>query len=161
MILILQIKEMLKEIYLLKFTQQVNVIISFKAYSFESESESQSVMSNSFQPHGLSMEFSRPEYWSGQPFPSPGDLLNPGLKPRSPALQADSLPAKPQGGPKNTRVGSLSLLQGMFLIQESNQGLLHCKHILYQLSYEETLQCFYFFCGIIVHTTNILYLQSR
>ena len=56
---------MLKEIYLLKFTQQVNVIISFKAYSFESESESQSVMSNSFQPHGLSMEFSRPEYWSG------------------------------------------------------------------------------------------------
>ena len=39
------------------------------------------------------MEFSRPEYSSGQPFPSPGDLLNPGIKPRSPALQADSLPA--------------------------------------------------------------------
>ena len=39
-----------------------------------------------------SMEFSRPEYWSGQPFPSPGDLPNPGIKPRSPALQADSLP---------------------------------------------------------------------
>ena len=39
------------------------------------------------------MEFSRPDYWSGQPFPSPGDLLNPGIKPRSPALQADSLPA--------------------------------------------------------------------
>ena len=42
------------------------------------------------------MEFSRPEYWSGYPFPSPGDLPNPGIKPRSPALQADSLPAEPQ-----------------------------------------------------------------
>ena len=43
------------------------------------------------------MEFSRPEYWSGQPFPSPGDLPNPGIEPRAPALQADSLPAEPQG----------------------------------------------------------------
>ena len=42
-----------------------------------------------------SMEFSRPEYWSGQPFPSPGNLPNPGIKPRSLALQADFLPAKP------------------------------------------------------------------
>ena len=49
-----------------------------------------------------SMEFSRPEYWSGQPFPSPGDLPKPGIKPRSPALQADSLPAEPPGKPKNT-----------------------------------------------------------
>ena len=51
------------------------------------------------------MELSRPEYWSGYPFPSPGDLPNPGIKPRSPALQADSLPAEPQGKPKNTGVG--------------------------------------------------------
>ena len=60
-------------------------------------SESHSVMSNSLGPHGLiqSMEFSRPEYWSGQPFPSPGDIPNPEIKPRSPTLQADSLPAKP------------------------------------------------------------------
>ena len=43
-----------------------------------------------------SMEFSRPEYWSGWPFPSPGDLPNPGIKPRSPPLQADSLPAESQ-----------------------------------------------------------------
>ena len=43
------------------------------------------------------MEFSRPEYYSGQPFPSPGDLPNPEIKLRSPALQADSLPAEPQG----------------------------------------------------------------
>ena len=41
------------------------------------------------------MEFSRPEYWSGQPFTSPGDLHNPGIELRSPTLQADSLPAKP------------------------------------------------------------------
>ena len=57
------------------------------------------------------MEFSRPEYWSGWPFPSPGDLPNPGIKPRSPALQVYSLLAEPQGKPKNTGVGSLSLLQ--------------------------------------------------
>ena len=83
-----------------------------------------------------SMEFSRPEYWSGQPFPSPGDLPNPGIKPGSPALQADSLPAEPQGKPRNTGVGSLSLLQGIFPSQESNQGLLHCRWIPYQLSYD-------------------------
>ena len=40
------------------------------------------------------MEFSRPEYWSGYPFPSPGDLPNPGIEPRSPALQAGSLPTE-------------------------------------------------------------------
>ena len=51
-----------------------------------------------------SVEFSRPEYWSGLPFPFPGDLPDPGIKPRSPALQADSLPAEPQGKPKNTGV---------------------------------------------------------
>ena len=61
------------------------------------------------------VEFSRPEYWSGKPIPSPGDLPNPGIKPRSPALQADSVPAEPQGKPKNTGVVSLSLLQEIFL----------------------------------------------
>ena len=81
-----------------------------------------------------SMEFSRPEYWSVYLFPSSGDLLNPGIKPRSPALQVDSLPAEPQGKPKNTGVDSLSLLQWMFPTQESNLGLLHCRRILYQLS---------------------------
>ena len=45
----------------------------------------------------LSMEFSRQEYWSGLPLPSPGDLSNPGIKLGSPALQADSLPAEPLG----------------------------------------------------------------
>ena len=45
----------------------------------------------------LSMESSRQEYWSGLPFPSPGDLPDPGIKPGSSALQADSLPSKPPG----------------------------------------------------------------
>ena len=69
-------------------------------------------------------------------FPSPGDLPSPGIKPRSPTLQADSLPAELQGKPKHTGVGSLSLLQRIFLTQESNRCLLHCRWILYQLSYE-------------------------
>jgi len=45
------------------------------------------------------MKFTMPEYWSGYPFPSPGDLPNPGTKPRSPALQADSLPTELRGKP--------------------------------------------------------------
>ena len=52
----------------------------------------------------LSMDFSRQEYWSGLPFPSPGDLPNSEIEPRSPALQADALPSelleKPQRGRK-------------------------------------------------------------
>ena len=81
-------------------------------------------------------EFSSPEYWSGYPFPSPGDFPNPGTEPRSPALQADSLPAEPQGKPKHIGVGSQSFLRGIFPTQESNQDLLHCRWILNQLSYQ-------------------------
>ena len=52
-----------------------------------------------------SMEFSRHEYWSGLPFPSAGDLPDPGIEPRSPALQADALPSEPPGSLKqNTKV---------------------------------------------------------
>ena len=99
-----------------------------------------------------SMEFSRSEYWSGQPFPSPRDLPNPGIffffsnfyfifklyiivlvlpniKPRSPTLQEDSLPVEPPGKPKITGVGSLFLLQLIFPTQELNQGLLCCRQI--------------------------------
>ena len=50
----------------------------------------------------LSMKFSRQRYWSGLPFPSPGDLPNPGIKPGCPALQADSLPTELQGKPNYT-----------------------------------------------------------
>ena len=62
--------------------------------------------------------------------PSPAYLPNPGIKPRSLALQADSLPSEPPGKPKNTGVGSLSLLQGIFPIQEYNRNLLHFRRIL-------------------------------
>ena len=84
------------------------------------------------------MKFSRPEYWSGYPFPSPGDIPNPGIEPRSPVLQADPLPAEPPGKPKNAGVGGLSLLQGIFPTQEANQGLLQCRQILCQLSYQRS-----------------------
>ena len=71
----------------------------------------------------------------------PGDLPNPGSKPRSPALQADSLLSEPPGKSMNTGVGSLSLLQGNFLTQELNQGFLHCRRMLYQLSLPYFLLC--------------------
>ena len=47
-----------------------------------------------------SMEFSGQECWSGLPFPSPGDLPDPGIEPRSPTLQADTLPSEPPGKPR-------------------------------------------------------------
>ena len=61
-----------------------------------------SVAFSSLQHHGacqapLSMGFSRPEYWSGLLFPSPGDLFEQRIKPGSPTLQADSLPSEPPG----------------------------------------------------------------
>ena len=89
-------------------------------------------------PPGSSVhgDFSRQEYWSGLPCLPPGDFPNPGIEPRSPALQVDSLPSEPPGKPQNTGVGSLSLRQGNFLIQELNRVLLHCRWILYQLSYQ-------------------------
>ena len=84
----------------------------------------------------LSMGFPRQEYCSGLLCLPPGDLPNPGIKPSCPALQEDSLPSEPPEKPKNTGVGSLFLLQGIFPIQESNWGLLHCRRILYQLSHK-------------------------
>ena len=93
-------------------------------------------------PHGLQptrllcpWEFSRQEYWSVLPQPPPRDLFNSGIERRFPALQAYSLPSEPQGKPKNTGVGCHSLLQGIFLTQESNRSLLHGRQILYQLNY--------------------------
>ena len=67
--------------------------------------------------------------WVAVPFSR--DVPNTGIEPRSPTLQADSLLAEPAGKPKNTVVDSLSLLQGIFMTQKLNQGLLHCGKILY------------------------------
>ena len=67
---------------------------------------SHSVVSDSVTPWTtahqapLSMEFSRQEYWSELPFPSPENLPDPGIEPGSPAVQADSLPSEPPGKPK-------------------------------------------------------------
>ena len=91
----------------------------------------------------LSMGFSRQEYWIGLPCPPPGDLPNPGIKPRCPMLQADSLLSETPEKPINTGVGSLSLLQRIFLTQELNSGLLHLRWILHQLSYQGSPITFY------------------
>ena len=98
-------------------------------------SESCSVMSDSFQPMDYTVHGNlqaRILEWVAIPFSR--ESSQPWIKPRSPTLQADSLPAEPQGQPKNTGVGSLPLLQGVFPTQESNQGLQYCRRILYQLS---------------------------
>ena len=82
----------------------IMIFVSF-SYGEEGESISHSVMSTSATPWTiacqvlLSMEFSRQEYWSGLPFPSPRDLPDPEIEPRSPALQEDSLQSEPPGEP--------------------------------------------------------------
>ena len=102
---------------------------------------SHSVVSHSLWSYGLQPArllcpwgFSRQEYWSGLPCTPPGDLPKPGIELRSPALQADSLLSESPRKPKNSGMGSLSLLQGILLTQELNWGLLHCRQILNQLS---------------------------
>ena len=83
------------------------IMIFFFSFSYGEESESilHSVMSNSATLWTiacqvlLSMEFSSQEYWSGLPLPSPEDLPDPGIEPRSPALQEDSLQSEPPGKP--------------------------------------------------------------
>ena len=92
-------------------------------------------------PSGSScLVFSSQEYWGGFPCPPPGNLPNPGIKPWSPVSQTDTLPSEPPEKPKNTGVGGLSLIQGIVPIQELNPGLLYCRRILYQLSYQGSLR---------------------
>ena len=90
-------------------------------------------------------------------------LPNPGIKPGSPSLQADSLPAEPPEKPKNTGVGSLSLLQWIFQTQESNQGLLHYRWVLYQLSYQGNLelQISYSLRGVLSKAYSIPWMQTH
>ena len=99
--------------------------------------EKDSVMSDSLWPRGPYSPWNSPGQNTGvgSLIPSPGDLPNPGIKPRSPAMQ-DSLPAESQGKPENTGEDGLSFLQEIFLTQELNWGLPHCRRILYQLSYQ-------------------------
>ena len=74
------------------------------------------------------------------PCPPPGVLPNPGIEPRSPSLQVDSLLSEPPGKPKNSGVGSVSLLKGIFPTMEQNWDLLHCRWVLYQLRYQGSLK---------------------
>ena len=74
----------------------------------------------------LTMGFSKLRYWSGLPFPSPGVFPDPGIKPRSPTLQADALPSEPSGKPKN--------------VQTTVQ--LHSFHILARLCSKSFMLCF-------------------
>ena len=89
---------------------------------------SRSVMCDSLQPHVLqpirfllSMEFSRQEYWSGLPFPSPGNLPDPGIRPRLPVLQADSLPLEPHKNKQKSHIGTQVHIYIFWL-------LTHCSH---------------------------------
>ena len=74
------------------------------------------------------MKFSRPEYWSGYLFPSPGDLPNPGIKPRVPALQADYVPTVPPG--KLTISQSLLKFMSIESVMPSNHFILCCPLLL-------------------------------
>ena len=86
----------------------------------ESESVSHSVLSlrdpmDCSPPGSSAIEFSRQEWWSGEPFPFPGDLPDPGIEPRSTALQADSLPSEPLGNVYWFKNNTLFHLQKYFL----------------------------------------------
>ena len=129
-----------------------------------SESASHSVMSDSYDPmdyrvHGILQA----EFWSGEPFPSPGDLPNPEIEPRSPALQVDSLLAQPRGKPKNTGVGGHALLQRIFPTQGSNRHLLrllYCRRILYQLSHKGSLNKDIFLTSLIAEILQMYFKQN-
>ena len=69
-----------------------------------------------------SMGFSRQEYWSGLPFPSPGDLPNPGIEPGSPALQTDDLPSEPLANEVLTCAAAWWNLESIMLSERSQTG---------------------------------------
>ena len=100
--------------------------------------------------------------------PSSRDLPNPEIEPKFPALQADSLPSEPPGKTKKTGVGTPSFLQGIFPAQESNQGLLHCRQILYRLSQQrssypegENNLCYYIWISNEILCLNKVYFLSH
>ena len=118
--------------------------------SLGSISESRSVMSDSLWPQGLYSPWNSPGQNTGV-----GRVAFPfsrgSSQPRSPTLQVDSLPDEPQGKPKNTGEGSPSLLQQVFPTQKSNWGFLHCRQILYQLSYLGSIVNSEYLCMAMLH----------
>ena len=100
------------------------------------KSESHLVMSNSLQPHGKVHGILQVRILEWIAISFFRESSQPGRQTQVSRIGADSLLAEPPGKPKITGVGSLSLLQGIFLTQELNWGLLHCRWILYQLCYQ-------------------------
>ena len=100
-------------LFLYLLVLSISSVIYFVLKVKVSESESCLVMSDSLGSHGLYRPWNSPGQNTGD-FPFAGDLPNPGIERRSPALQADSLPAEPQGKHKNIGVGSLSFLHWIF-----------------------------------------------
>ena len=118
------------------------------------------------------MEFSRQVYWSGLPFPSPGNLPDPGIKPRSPALQADALLSEPPGKPygceswtikkaERQRIDAFELwcwrrlLRVPWTARRSNQSIL--KEISYEYSLERlTLRLKLQYFGYLMQKTDSL-----
>ena len=96
-----------------------------------------------FDPLAIAYQAPLSIYRSRLSCPPPGNLPNPGIEPGSPTLKVDSLPSEPPEKPKNTGVGHLSLLQEIFPTQEMNWGLLYCRRILYQMSYQGSLIFFH------------------
>ena len=92
-----------------------------------------------------SMGFSRQEYWGGLPFPSPGDLPNPGIKPGSPALQADSLPSEPPGNPK--LAGNSTKFQGLLQFFLMPQKPSMCTLVILCWSHTVSVDALWKVCG--------------
>ena len=92
-------------------------------------------MSDSLLPHGLVHGILQAKILEWEAFPFSRGASQSSDPTRVSCIAGRFLPAEPPGKPKNTGVGSLSLLQRIFLTQESNWGLLHCRQILYQLSH--------------------------
>ena len=117
-------------------------------YNEKSESESHSVMSTSLQNHGLYSPWNSPGQNTGMvAIPFSKGFSQPRDQTQISHIIGGSLPAEPQGKPKNNGVGSLSLLQEIFPTQESNRGLLHGRRILYQLSYQGSPDSFWQLLG--------------
>ena len=105
--------------------------------------------------HGVTKSRTRLSYFTKQripewiAMPSSSGSFQPDIKPRSPAVQADSLLNEPPRKLKNTVLGNLSLLQGILPTEELNWDLLYCRRILYQLSYQGSPPCLQYSLNLI------------
>ena len=101
------------------------------------------------------MEFSRQDYWSGLPFLSPGDLPDPGIKPRSPALQADALPSEPLSSNTSVLIKTRTITINTFLPMR-NKFIYSCSMKICAFGCDELLESI--FCLLLV--VEALFLQK-